>query len=167
MRSRTFLLLTVLVGVVWSGCSHPVATWPQRVASTQPTEEELADSWRRTALAVESDYVLALAGANRFFDAWRNRDQEGGLAALSPRLLKTRTEDEWRMAVCGCSNPHHEAYEITNGRRLTDGRYAFDVRLYTHYHNFAYPLETVAMTVKVMRQDSEDWRIDELPDGFQ
>jgi hypothetical protein len=95
------------------------------------------------------------------------RDQEAGLAAMSPRLLKTRPEEYWRGLICGCSNPHHEAYEVSNGRRLPDGRFEFDVSLYTYYSFFPQPENRwqQSLTVKVVRFDSEndEWRVDDLP----
>ena len=71
---------------------------------------------------VDTDYVLALSTANSFLEAWRLRRQEAGLALLSSRLRKSQTEDQWRLAISGSSNPHHLSYEITSGKRLPDGR---------------------------------------------
>lgn len=148
MRVDNFFLLMAISGVVCSGCSM-----------------NHAESVPQQKIKVESDYVLALSAVNTFFDAWRNRDQERGLAALSPRLLKSRPEEDWRAIVCGCSNPHNEAYEVSNGHRLPDGRYAFDVRGYTYYSYFpdANNRTARALTVKVIRLDSEHWQVDDLP----
>lgn len=52
---------------------------------------------------------------------------------MSDRLRKLKSDEEWGDTICGMSNPHHQAFEVTNGKKLSDGRIAFDVQLYEHY----------------------------------
>jgi len=113
----------------------------------------------------DADYVLALSAANEFFEAWRGRNPEKGIARLSPRLLQSEPRDAWFQAIVGCSNPHHAAYEICSGRRLPDGRFAFDVRLFEHYTGFPVGGDDVGKleSVKLVQIEQGDWRIDEVP----
>lgn len=114
---------------------------------------------------VDTNYVLALATANRFLDAWRSRDQDSGLALLSNRLRESRTEDEWRMAIAGISNPHHQSYEITHGKHLPDGRVQFDVWLHDHYTGQRYgvsPRRTADHMI-LIEVEKDEWRVDGVP----
>lgn len=111
-----------------------------------------------------SDYVLALSAADRFLGAWQWRDQEKGLSLLSPRLRKSRSEDDLRMYISGISNPHHQAFEIGAGWRLKDGRYSFAVRLYEHYTAQKKlgpkpPLQTLV----VVKTAPAEWKVDRPP----
>jgi len=114
---------------------------------------------------VDTDYVLALSSANTFLEAWRSRDQDSGLALLSDRLLKSRSEDEWRLAISGVSNPHHQSYEITRGHRLEDGRIQFSVWLYEHYtgERQAKSPRQISERIIVRKVRDDVWRIDEVP----
>ena len=114
---------------------------------------------------VDTDYVLALSTANRFLEAWRSRNQETGLALLSPSLRKAQTEDEWRMGISGASNPHHHSYEVTNGESLPDGRIQFDVWLYEHYtgqKGEAVSRQKVKQIILIETGDG-NWKVDGVP----
>jgi len=114
---------------------------------------------------VDTDYVLALSTANRFLEAWRSRNQDAGLALLSPRLRKSQTEDNWRMAISGCSNPHHQSYEITGGKRLPDGRVQFDVWLHDHYtgQRSGHSPRQMAEHIILIKVGKEEWKVDGAP----
>jgi hypothetical protein len=115
---------------------------------------------------VDTDYVLALSAANRFLSAWRSRNQDNGLTELSPRLLKSKGERWWRDEISGISNPHHESYEITNGRRLPGGRFTFDVWLYEYYtgEKFAPTPRWRPDKIILIRVSPGEWKVDEAPD---
>jgi hypothetical protein len=114
---------------------------------------------------IDADYVLALSTANKLLEAWRSRDQDAGLALLSPRLRKTRTEDEWRMAISGISNPHHQSYEISDGKRLPDGRVRFVVCLHDHYtgHQQAASPRQKAQHIILINVGENKWQVDGVP----
>jgi hypothetical protein len=114
---------------------------------------------------IDTDYVLALSSANKFLEAWRGRRQDAGLALLSPRLIKTRTEDQWRMAISGASNPHHQSYEIISGRRLPDGRIQFDIWLYDHYTGQQDKTSTRGKPEHIMliKVNNKEWKVDGVP----
>ena len=118
-----------------------------------------------TSVSVDTDYVLALSAANTFLSAWQRRDQDVGITMLSPRLLQSRSEADWRMSISGVSDPHHQAYEITSGRRLPDGRFAFAVWLHEHYTGFKDEpsKRREPDTIIVVKVGAEKWRVDKTP----
>ncbi len=113
---------------------------------------------------VDQNYVLALSAANRFLFAWQTRDQTRGLALLSPGIRHRRTEEDLQTSISGMSNPHHEAYEVTSGKRLSDGRYAFEVRLYVHYTAEWWRAPGPKLSrIVLTKKGPEEWLVDELP----
>jgi hypothetical protein len=144
--------------VVLMSCAASVGCAPTDVAS--------AKQKNGPGTQVDTDYVLALSAANSFLEAWRTRDQERGLALLSPRLREANTEDYWRGLISGVSNPHHQAFEIDDGEKLPDGRFAFDVYLYDHYFgetDEVFPRNSPDQIV-LTKTGPEDWRVDEVPE---
>lgn len=113
---------------------------------------------------LNQDYTLALSAVDRFLCAWQMRRQDEGLSLLSPRLRGEFAEEELRSYISGISNPHHAAFEVGPGKRISEDRFAFDVRFYEHYtgekEQFSRPRST---TISVVRVGPEDWLIDELP----
>ena len=113
---------------------------------------------------INTDYICALSAANEFLSAWRARHRDKGIAPLSPRLLQTKGEQWWRDEISGISNPHHEAYEIYNGHRLPDGRFAFDVWFYEHYTGDVYyrGKKWEADKIVLVKVRPEKWKVDEF-----
>ena len=119
----------------------------------------------RQQVYIDTDYIRALSTANLFMESWRHRRQDEAFALLSDRLRNSRTEDEWRMAISGASNPHHQAYEISNGRPLPDGRIQFDVRLFDHYTDMYredIPLHAPEQIILIGNSDT-GWIVDGIP----
>lgn len=120
----------------------------------------------RAAGVMDQDYVLALTAADQFMFAWATRNQDDGLALLSPLLKKKFPEDYFRYYISGLSNPHHQAFEIGRGRRLPSGGFSFPVTLFTHYTG---QKETISNPkpnmIVVVQSGPEIWLVDELP-GF-
>ena len=119
-----------------------------------------------SAATANQDYILALTTADQFMHAWATRNQDDGLALLTPRLKGRFPEDYFRYYVSGLSNPHHQAFEIGRGKRLPSGAYSFPVVMYLHYNGqkesapFPKPL-----TITVVQAGPESWLVDDLP-GF-
>jgi len=115
---------------------------------------------------INQDYVLALSAVDQFMVAWATRNQDDGLALLSPRLKNKFPEDYFRYYITGLSNPHHQAFEVGRGRRLPSGDYSFPVAMYMHYTG---QKETngppKSLTIVVVQAGPENWLVDELP-GF-
>ncbi|HEV2350397.1 MAG TPA: hypothetical protein VG028_11185 [Terriglobia bacterium] len=120
----------------------------------------------RAAGVINQDYVLALTAADQFMAAWATRNQDDGLALLSPRLKNKFPEDYFRYYLSGLSNPHHQAFEIGRGKRLPSGEFSFPVTMYMHYtgqkENIGHPKP---LTIVVIQAGPESWLVDELP-GF-
>jgi hypothetical protein len=78
--------------------------------------------------ALDPDYVLALAAADHFLQAWQSGDVENGMALLTSHAKQTVNTD-----VLEEFFSHHEpsAYELNHGKLLTRGRYEFPVVLVT------------------------------------
>jgi hypothetical protein len=114
---------------------------------------------------VDTDYVLALSTANKFMEAWRSRDQDAGLALLSDELRASRPELDWRNAISGPSNPHHQSYEIADGVRLPDGRLRFSVWLYHHYTGLRHLLVPRGKPewIVLIKTGQEEWKVDGMP----
>ena len=74
---------------------------------------------------IDQDYILALTAADQFMYAWATRNQDDGLALLSPRLKNKFPEDYFRYYLTGLSNPHHQAFEMGRGKRLPSGAFSF------------------------------------------
>lgn len=134
------------------------------VLAGNPTSAQKTRS--RPAGAIDQDYVLALTAADQFMFAWATRNQDDGLALLSPRLKNKFPEEYFRYYLTGLSNPHHQAFEIDRGKRLPSGAFSFPVAMYMHYsgqkESVAYPKP---LTIVLIQSGPESWLVEELP-GF-
>ena len=134
-------------------------TWLFNVSPTGQIKAQLSGF-------VDEDYVLALSTANKFLSAWQTRDQPAGLSLLSSSLRGGESEDELRRYISGLSNPYHASFEIGPGKRLPDGRFAFEVRLYEHYRGQQIQerhLRPRPSRLVLAQISPEDWLVDELP----
>jgi hypothetical protein len=109
-----------------------------------------------TPAKADRDYVFALGTADRFLHAWQTQDEEDGLTTLTDEA-KDRWPEERLEAFFAAAD--HAGYEISRGRKLKLGRYAFPVAL------------AESSDAKVRRRFSEiivmrtgkDWAVDQLP----
>ena len=88
------------------------------------------------------------------------------LSLLSSSLRGGESEDELRRYISGLSNPYHASFEIGPGKRLPDGRFAFEVRLYEHYRGQQIQerrLRPRPSRLVLAQISPEDWLVDELP----
>jgi hypothetical protein len=119
-----------------------------------------------TLSGLDQNYVLALTAADQFLYAWATRNMEDGLALLSPQLKAKYPEEYFRYYISGISDPHHQAFEVGEGKRLPSGGFAFPVTLYEHYtgqkESFAHPKP---LTIVIIQTAPESWLVNELP-GF-
>lgn len=147
--SFIFLCLCLCLFVI-AGCGP----CRQSRVSTPTLEAELTDM----------DQIRAQAAAQAFLNAWEMRDEQQGMALLSPRLRSEHTEEDLRFYVSGEENPRHHSYTMGEPEVLPDGRVRFEV-------------EMVQMTVQeewnalwhrqgaitMIRAKGGDWLVDELP----
>jgi hypothetical protein len=109
-------------------------------------------------------YAGALAAVDDFCQAWVKGDAVAGRALLSVRMQRRYPDQLLGDVIAGSGNPRHAAYEIHNGRRLGDGRYAFDVRLFFCYSGVhGDKLESPLEQAIVAQDDAGRWRIDAFP----
>lgn len=134
------------------------------IFAANPAPAQKAKSHARNV--INQDYVLALTAADQFLNAWATRNQDDGMALLSPRLKNKFPEDYLRFYISGISNPHHQAFEIGRGKQLPSGGFSFPVTMYEHYtgHKESSGPEK-SLTIVVIQSGPENWLVDELP-GF-
>ncbi|HTU42613.1 MAG TPA: hypothetical protein VMF10_12965 [Candidatus Aquilonibacter sp.] len=109
------------------------------------------------AASLDSDYVSALAAANRFLQAWQSGDGENGIALLTERAKKGMNPgalDKFFSA----SEP--SGYEINRGERVRRGRYEFPVVLVSRVSN---KLRREFSSIVIVDTSNNDWAVDKLP----
>jgi hypothetical protein len=113
------------------------------------------------AAPVDAEYVAALAGANNFLHAWQSQDRETGLLMLTDAAKQGVSEERLRDPLSpGSSSPR--SYEISRGKRVDAGRFAFPVALFDKHdeNQRTRPRFSRIVVIKIGRQD---WSVDRLP----
>lgn len=113
----------------------------------------------RPALAPDSGYVLALAAADHFLQAWQAGDLENGMALLTGNAKDAANRDVVERFF---SNPEPFGYEINRGKLAKHGRYEFPVVLVTVPSKNVRAHRRVS-TVVVVNTGNNDWAVDKLP----
>jgi hypothetical protein len=124
---------------------------PSLLAKAKPSASTVADS----------DYVSALAAANRFLHAWQTQDHETGLLMLTDAAKHHTSEDRLQQFFSPGPATQH-AFEISQGKKLKTGRYTFPVALFgiREDQRWIYPRFS---QIVVIRTGKDDWAIDKLP----
>lgn len=121
----------------------------------------LARSRHSSALsAPDSEYAPALAAANRFLQAWQNRDHETGLLMLTDVAKQNSSQDRMESFF---SAGNDGAYEIARGRKLKAGRFAFPVTLFASRGDQGRSGRPQRSAIVVVRAGKDEWAIDKLP----
>lgn len=107
------------------------------------------------AATVDNDYVPALATADRFLHAWQTQDQESGLMMLTDAAKEHSSEDKLQQFF---SPGENAAYQISAGRKLKPGRYAFPVALLEDSGKMRRRFSEI-----VVIRTGKDWAVDQLP----
>jgi hypothetical protein len=107
--------------------------------------------------ATGSDYMQALAAADRFLQAWQAGDLETGTAMLTTRAKNKTNHDEFDRFF-SASAP--AAYEIEHGKFLHRGRYEFPIVLLTTSPKSP---RRRSSKIVVLNHGHNDWGIDKLP----
>jgi hypothetical protein len=113
-----------------------------------------------TASTPDPGYASALAAANRFLQAWQNQDHETGLLMLTDTAKQNSSQD--RLEVFFASG-RDAAYEITRGKKLKAGCYAFPVALFTSVAGMTDAARPQKSQIVVVRAGKDEWAIDKLP----
>jgi hypothetical protein len=124
-----------------------------------------------------AEYVRVLSSANIFLSAWRDRNVEKGLEFVSPALKKKMSNDNLAAYISGTSSPSHSSFEVSSGKKLTDGRYSFDVKMFEYYkpgkpesQSWKCPQLSKILLVKTGSSEYNDnikhsnWMVDKLPE---
>jgi len=143
------LLPTALVSAwLLPGCDQPPPKAPARKSSQKHTGE----------------YIAALASANAFCQAWRQRDVAVGKSLLSLRIKRTFPESRIHDALSGTGNPRHAAYEISHGVRAADASIAFRLRLFYRYTGGIQDrVESPVASIVLRRDEAGTWLVDRFP----
>lgn len=129
-------------------------------------EPDRHDSGRRSSDGRYSDrqpdtgYVSALATANRFLQAWQNRDHESGLLMLTDDAKQHSSEI---LMEAFFSSGADAAYEIARGKKVTAGRYTFPVTLFPLHSGAGMPEKPQKSEMVVVQTGTNEWAIDRLP----
>jgi len=110
--------------------------------------------------AADSDYVSALAAANRFLYAWQTQDHETGLLMLTDAAKHQTSEDRLQEFFSPGPGTQH-AFEISQGKKLKAGRYTFPVALFGIREDQR--IHPRFSQIIVIRTGKDDWAIDKLP----
>ena len=108
---------------------------------------------------IDQNYVSALATAHRFLHAWQAHDQETALLLLTDAVKQHISEDQLGDLFEGSAPA---TYEITRGKKITDGRYAFPVTLFQNSAGRRGPHPRYSQLI-VLNTGKDDWAIDKLP----
>lgn len=109
--------------------------------------------------------VEALAAANRFLEAWAVGNIAAGLEMLTPRLLSGTSKERLVAAISPAAGIEHTSFEIpAPGRKLSDGRIEFPVRLqFTFRGRLDSRTETQTGRMILSISPRGRWLVDEFP----
>ena len=113
----------------------------------------------RPAPALDSGYVLALAAADHFLQAWQAGDLENGVALLTGHAKDAANRDVVERFF---SNRDPSSYEIDRGKLVKRGRYEFPVVLVTVPSKNVHVRRRFSSVV-VVDTGNNDWAVDKLP----
>lgn len=110
--------------------------------------------------ALDQDYVAALATAHRFLRAWETHDQETAVLLLSDAARKRVSEEQF-MTFFEETAP--AAYEITRGRKIRGGLYAFPIALFPPGGPPRHGIHPRYSELMILNTGKNGWAIDKLP----
>ena len=145
--------------------------WPAvalAAAAALPACKEIARRGSTTAPAGsgggDANYTSALAAANRFCQAWQNRDLAKARSFLTRGMVRRHRENQLNDALAGPGNPEHSAFEIFPGQKEDAGRYVFRVRLHLKFSGqMEDPVEKPVVRLVLLRDTDGEWLVDDFP----
>lgn len=111
---------------------------------------------------IDRDYVAALATANHFLYAWQTQDQENAIVMLTNNAKRGTSEERLRTFFSPGMGAQ-QSYQISRGRRLTSGRYAFPVGLFVSDPARHAGTPSARYSEVVVVKTKDDWVVDKLP----
>jgi hypothetical protein len=136
-------VISALIAIALAFFGSPVASAKKHKAATQPTD---------------SNYIAALATANRFLAAWQDNDQAAAMPWVTNRAKQQSTEEGVDKLFSGSST---RAFEISRGRLVRQGRYQFSIVLVQNDdsgHTHRRFTELI-----ITNTGNNDWAVDKLP----
>ncbi len=141
--------LSALCALSLALCLVPAA----RAAGARPSKEGLGP-------VAASDYISALAAANRFLHAWQTGDEVTGILLLTDNARKHTSEENFSAFFATSTRP---AFEIARGKKVKAGRYVFPIALFDLPENPRGPKRVRQLQLVVIRTGKDDWAVDKLP----
>ena len=112
----------------------------------------------------DANYTSALAAADRFCVAWKNRDLPKARSFLTPGMVQRHRKDQLNDALAGSGNPEHSDFEILPGRKEGSGRYVFPVRLHLKFSGqMDDRIEKPVVRLVLIREAGGEWLVDDFP----
>ncbi len=106
----------------------------------------------------------ALRVADKFLEAWSDRNANSGIPLLSSSLKKSHPLSYFRSFFVGLSNPHNESYEIGYVGHPAANTYVFRTRLYYYYTGMTGSGGgPPSQEFDVVQNSNEKWMINSLP----
>lgn len=110
---------------------------------------------------VDQNYVTALATAHRFLHAWQSHDEETAVLLLTDTAKKHASDDQFATFLEAGAPA---TYEISRGKKLKNGRYAFPVALYRASSRESPRRPRARYTSLLVCDTGKDgWAVDKLP----
>jgi len=111
----------------------------------------------------DKDIADAWTVAQAFCEAWKAKDLSVARSVISSRLLERHNEDAFASTIVGPRNRVHKGFELTGGRKLSDGRVAFDLLLRFDYRGGLSDRPEKEESEIVLVNESGAWRVDGFP----
>lgn len=113
---------------------------------------------------IDQDYLYALASANKFLMCWELGSVGDGLSLASNKLRADHPNGFLDQYLNNDQNPRHTAFEVSNGKKLPDGRVEFEVRLYSAQPGQVWQgLRPKPGRITMVRTMMASWLVDEIP----
>jgi hypothetical protein len=133
--------------------------WLLLLVSTLPLSPLAAKT--PPASTLDPRYLLALAAADHFLQAWQTGDVENGMALLTSHAREKVTTDVLEEFFSN-SSLSLSAYEIERGKLLKRGRYEFPVVFVSAESKNARAHRRFSSLV-IVDTGHNDWAVDKLP----
>ncbi len=115
----------------------------------------------RTVAPLDSNYVSALAAADRFLQAWQSGDVEGGMVLLTSHAKESATA---AVVETFFSNAIPSAYEINRGKLIKGDRYEFPIVLISNAGTSGKNrIHRRFSSIVVVNTGNNEWAVDKLP----
>jgi hypothetical protein len=113
---------------------------------------------------IDQDYIFALSAANRFLIDWEGGNVGDGMSLASNKLRAAHPNGFLEQYLRSDQNPKHASFEVSNGKKLPDGRVEFEVRLYEYQQGqFWQGKRPKPSRITLVRTSLESWLVDDIP----